>query len=100
MKNLRNLTKNLGRKANKILKEQGWGQPRTEEQPAPIPKIFNNIAFPVVRRVFPSLVANDIVSVQPMSLPFGSLFYMEHVYGGLNKQLKKAGLKVVLRQTK
>ena len=86
MKNLRSLTKKLGRKANKILKEQGWGQPRTEESPAPIPKIFNNIAFPVVRRVFPSLVANDIVSVQPMSR--------------LNKQLKKAGLKVVPRQTK
>lgn len=80
MKNLRDLPKKLGRKANKILKEQGWGQPRTEEQPTPTP----NIAFPVVRRVFPSLVANDIVSV----------------YGGLNKQLKKAGLKVVPKQTK
>lgn len=91
MKNLRDLTK--------ILQEQGWGQPQTEEQPAPIPKIFN-IAFPVVRRVFPSLVANDIVSVQPMSRPSGLLFYMDYMYGGLNKQLKKAGLKVVPRQTK
>ena len=30
---------------------------------------FTNVAFPIVRRVFAGLVANEIVSVQPMSLP-------------------------------
>jgi len=32
---------------------------------------FASVAFPIVRRVFASLVANDLVSVQPMSLPSG-----------------------------
>ena len=31
---------------------------------------FQNIAFPIVRRVFGGLVANDLVSIQPMSLWF------------------------------
>ncbi len=31
---------------------------------------FASVAFPIVRRVFGGLLANDLVSVQPMSLPF------------------------------
>jgi len=42
---------------------------------------FTNIAFPIVRRVFGGLVANDLVSVQPMSLPSGLLFYLDYTYG-------------------
>lgn len=34
-----------------------------------------------IRRLFPALIASEIVSVQPMSLPSGSLFYMDYVYG-------------------
>ncbi len=30
---------------------------------------FASVAFPLVRRVFGGLLANDLVSVQPMSLP-------------------------------
>lgn len=29
------------------------------------------------------LIANDIVSVQPMSLPAGLLFYLDYTYGRL-----------------
>jgi len=43
---------------------------------------FTNIAFPLVRRVFGGLIANDLVSIQPMSLPSGLLFYMDYTYGG------------------
>ena len=32
---------------------------------------FAAVAFPIVRRVFAGLIANDLVSVQPMSLPLG-----------------------------
>jgi hypothetical protein len=39
---------------------------------------FDTVAFPMVRRVFASLLANEIVSVQPMNLPSGLLFYMDH----------------------
>lgn len=44
---------------------------------------FSNIAFPIVRRVFGGLVANDLVSVQPMSLPSGLLFYLDYTYGNV-----------------
>ena len=42
---------------------------------------FTNIAFPIVRRVFGGLVANELVSIQPMSLPSGLLFYLDYTYG-------------------
>ena len=41
---------------------------------------FQNVAFPIVRRVFAGLIANELVSVQPMSLPSGLLFYMDYRY--------------------
>ena len=42
---------------------------------------FTNIAFPIVRRVFGGLVSNELVSIQPMSLPSGLLFYLDYTYG-------------------
>ncbi|OGR26117.1 MAG: hypothetical protein A2139_08045 [Desulfobacca sp. RBG_16_60_12] len=39
---------------------------------------FQNVAFPIVRRVFAGLIANELVAVQPMSLPSGLLFYMDY----------------------
>ena len=42
---------------------------------------FTNVAFPIVRRVFAGLIANEVVSVQPMSLPTGLLFYLDYTYG-------------------
>jgi hypothetical protein len=42
---------------------------------------FSNIAFPIVRRVFGGLVANELVSIQPMSLPSGLVFYLDYTYG-------------------
>ena len=42
---------------------------------------FQNVAFPIVRRVFGGLVANELVSIQPMSLPSGLLFYLDYTYG-------------------
>ena len=38
---------------------------------------FAAVAFPIVRRVFGGLLANDLVSVQPMSLPSGLIFFMD-----------------------
>jgi hypothetical protein len=48
-------------------------------------KGFQNIAFPIVRRVFGGLIANELVSVQPMSLPSGLLFYLDYTFGTANK---------------
>ena len=51
-----------------------------------------NLALPIVRRVFANLRATDLVSVQPLSLPTGLVFYLDFkspelpgngsVYGG------------------
>jgi hypothetical protein len=38
---------------------------------------FAAVAFPLVRRVFGNIVANDLVSVQPMSLPSGLIFFLD-----------------------
>lgn len=38
---------------------------------------FDTVAFPIVRRVFSRLLANELVSVQPLALPSGLLFYMD-----------------------
>lgn len=42
---------------------------------------FTKFIFPVLRRVFPNLIANEIVSVQPMTAPVGAVFYLDYVYG-------------------
>lgn len=34
-------------------------------------------SFPIVRRIFGGLIANDLVSVQPMSLPAGLIFFLD-----------------------
>lgn len=36
---------------------------------------FETVVFPIVRRVFSKLLANDIVSVQALNMPIGKLFY-------------------------
>jgi hypothetical protein len=46
---------------------------------------FAAVAFPIVRRVFGGLVANNLVSVQPMSLPSGLIFFLDFTYtNGVN----------------
>lgn len=52
-----------------------WSQQPTDDG-------FDSFVMPVARRVYPSLVANSIVSVQPMSAPVGSLFYLDYTYPG------------------
>ena len=48
---------------------------------------FAAVAFPIVRRVFGNLLAQDLVSVQPMSLPSGLIFFLDFTFsaeGGMN----------------
>lgn len=40
---------------------------------------FETVVFPLIRRVFSKLLANDIVSVQAMNLPIGKLFFIKPV---------------------
>lgn len=39
------------------------------------------VALPLVRRVFAEIAAKEFVSVQPMNLPSGLIFYMDFKYG-------------------
>ena len=41
---------------------------------------FAAVAFPIVRRVFGGLIANELVAVQPMSLPSGLIFFLDFTY--------------------
>lgn len=49
------------------------------EEPAPDP--FGSFVLPVIKRASPQLVAQSLVSIQPMSVPSGLLFYMDYQYG-------------------
>lgn len=40
---------------------------------------FETVVFPLIRRIFSKLLANDIVSVQAMNLPIGKLFFIKPV---------------------
>jgi len=40
------------------------------------------VALPLVRKVFGQIAAKDFVSVQPMSLPSGLVFFLDFQYGG------------------
>ncbi len=45
---------------------------------------WNGVALPLVRRVFGEIAAKEFVSVQPMNLPSGLVFYLDFKYGGAN----------------
>ena len=46
------------------------------------------VALPLVRKVFAQIAAKDFVSVQPMNLPSGLVFYLDFKYG--NDRLDKS----------
>jgi hypothetical protein len=61
---------------------------------------FETVVFPIIRRIFSKLLANDIVSVQAMNLPVGRLFFLlpvtsERDFGGKTIEDAIKGEKVV-----
>jgi len=42
---------------------------------------WSGVALPLVRRIFGEIAAQDFVSVQPMNLPSGLIFYLDFKYG-------------------
>jgi len=42
---------------------------------------WSGVALPLVRRIFAEIAAKDFVSVQPMNLPSGLVFYLDFKYG-------------------
>ena len=45
---------------------------------------WSGVALPLVRRIFGEIAAQDFVSVQPMNLPSGLVFYLDFKYGKSN----------------
>jgi hypothetical protein len=72
-----NMARLLENQASQVLKEVNTLGPGTNGDI----RGFTNVAFPIVRRVFGGLVANELVSIQPMSLPSGLLFYLDYTRG-------------------
>ena len=71
----------LGCTAMLMENESLWLQSLTEETRTVNVGSFTKFIFPVLRRVFPNLIANEIVSVQPMTAPIGAVFFLDYVYG-------------------
>lgn len=68
-----NMSRLLENQAKQLLKEASTMQSGDVEG-------FASVAFPIVRRVFGDLIAEQIVSVQPMSLPSGLIFFLDFKY--------------------
>ena len=52
---------------------------------------FQKFAFPLVRRVFPELIANKICGVQPMQGPVSQIFYLGYNRTGVDAATGTAG---------
>ena len=52
---------------------------------------WSGVALPLVRRIFGELAAQDFVSVQPMNLPSGLIFYLDFKYGTAQTSLHTKG---------
>ena len=74
--NKNNMARLLENQAKQLLKEAASSMTGGDVEG------FAAVAFPIVRRVFGGLIANDLVSVQPMSLPSGLIFFLDFTFGG------------------
>jgi hypothetical protein len=41
--------------------------------------LSNYLIFPLIRRVYPQYIMNEICSIQPMDRPEGKIFYLDHI---------------------
>lgn len=65
----------------RLLENQAHGMLLREASDTGDIKGFQAIAFPLVRRVFGQLLAQEIASVQPMALPSGLIFWLDFGFG-------------------
>ena len=90
---LENITKDVDRNNMAMILENQAKQIVSEQSNTGTGANFNpgageqwaGVALPLVRKVFAQISAKDFVSVQPMSLPSGLVFYLDFKYGtGVN----------------
>ena len=71
---LENQAKQLVIESNQITSTSGFTSGPTGEN-------WAGIALPLVRKVFGTIVAKEFVSVQPMNMPSGLVFFLDFQYG-------------------
>jgi hypothetical protein len=71
---LENQAKQLVVESNQITSNSGFTTGTTGEN-------WAGIALPLVRKVFGTIVAKEFVSVQPMNMPSGLVFFLDFQYG-------------------
>lgn len=57
----------------KPLTYRQWKHPEESDETG----VFNNIVFPLIRRVAARAMANDLVAVQPLDVPRGDLLFFD-----------------------
>jgi hypothetical protein len=82
----------LGTVAMLMENQSQWLQDLNEETRTASVGAFTKFIFPVLRRVFPNLIANEIVSVQPMTAPVGAVFYLDYIYGTTKGQTSQGAV--------
>lgn len=68
----------LENQANQLINESSVTNPAGSGSPG---ENWAGVALPLVRKVFGSIASKNFVSVQPMNLPAGLVFYMDFKYG-------------------
>ena len=80
----------LENQARELIKEASYTSPSAGSAGAyKGDEEWSGVALPLVRRIFGEIAAQEFVSVQPMNLPSGLVFYLDFQYGstrmGMNK---------------
>ena len=55
---------------------------------------WTGVALPLIRRVFAEIAAKEFVSVQPMNLPSGLVFYLDYKYATENRPDARKGFDI------
>src|SRR6056300_784395 len=76
-----NMAMILENQAKQIVAEANGTQSGGSGFTAGAGETWAGVALPLVRKVFAQIVAQDFVSVQPMNLPSGLVFYLDFKYG-------------------
>ena len=76
-----NMAMILENQAKQIVAEQSSTNTSTQRAVAGGGENWAGVALPLVRKVFAQIAAKDFVSVQPMNLPSGLVFYLDFKYG-------------------
>ena len=82
---LENQAKQLVKEANQTSGFSGYASNAGPQEQ------WAGVALPLVRRVFGEIVAKDLVSVQPMNLPSGLIFYLDFKYGSAQPRFTEDG---------